>query len=73
MLETCTHNLVGQAATGTCASLVSRQSVPAARVWSLGYVVATTTIKPVITKFDGRAFEDHANVSMTRRLKEPSP
>lgn len=65
MLETCTHNLVGQAATGTCASHVSRQSVPAARVWSLGYVVPTAT-KPI------PMFADHVNVR-TRRLKEPSP
>lgn len=66
MLNTGTHNLVGQAATGTCASAVSRLSVPAARVWSLGYVVPTTATKPI------PMFADHANVP-TRRLKEPSP
>lgn len=67
MMDTRTHNLVGQAATGTCASVVSRPSVPAARVWSLGYVVPTTATKPGI-----EMFADHANVP-TRRLKEPSP
>jgi hypothetical protein len=66
-MDTRTHNLVGQAATGTCASRVSRQSVLAARVWSLGYVVPTTATKPVIPMF-----AEHANNS-TRRLKEPSP
>ena len=68
MISTRTHNLVGQAATGTCASRVSRQSVPAARVWLGDYAVPTTAIKPAI-----EMFADHANLSVTRRLKEPSP
>lgn len=66
-MDTRTHNLVGQAATGRCASRLSRQSVPAARVWSFGYVVPTAATKPVITMS-----ADHANLE-TRRLKEPSP